>query len=569
MSFIKNPTHTENIAVPTSPKVGLIIGYFPPVKHAQSIEAAHLALAYISDKRSLHTVSRHGSSIAQIKLSMKTRRKFQRARKQLMLRFEVSTETTVFGGMFTHPKLHTKTPYKKLLERIRWLQILWLILKEAPHLTYVKTRQDGPILRSLIFLAKWVKSSPIHILKTANAASKVSHILSIPDILEFDQKTALKKLRIHSLVPALPKAAPPPLFPHSNLTIYGLINSLTGLGENARMSHNCFRNLGVHPCLVNAETGKWHQKPNSIRKLKSPLVLHHLNADRINRNLDPTAYNIGFLLWELNSVPKEHLAALKSLDEIWVPSKFVARAYHKAINRPILNMKKGLQIPINISPNPNPNHFTCLNAFDFHSSVERKNPLAAAQAFQIAFPKRVYPECRLILKSTPSIKKHWGDPNNQMSKLRKIAFWDKRITLIENVYDTVTFHQLIADADVILSTHRAEGFGYIPSYGLAHGRPVITTDYGGSQDLCTNATSYPVEPNLVAVPKGHSILDASDALWADVSPDAIAKELRQIYYNREIAHIKAKIGQTQIRKEYSVSAHAKRYQKRLRNIGFL
>ncbi len=287
--------------------------------------------------------------------------------------------------------------------------------------------------------------------------------------------------------------------------------------------------------MVNVERPRLEQPDflaeSPTKRLNRPVILHHLNADRIKCADDSHAYNIGFLLWELGKVPKEHLSAVTSLDEIWAPSEFVAQTYRQVSKEPVICMKKGIELPDGIRPDRNPNRFTCLNAFDFHSSVERKNPLACVHAFQLAFPKKSYPECRLIIKTTPTIKSHWGDPNKQMQKIRRIAFWDSRITVIEGFYTTDAFHRLIANANVVVSTHRAEGFGYIPAYGLAHGLPVISTDYGGSTDFCTAHTSLPVQATLVPVPDGHSIYQTRATSWADVNPDAVAQKLRWVYDN--------------------------------------
>ena len=124
-------------------------------------------------------------------------------------------------------------------------------------------------------------------------------------------------------------------------------------------------------------------------------------------------------------------------------------------------------------------------------------------------------------------------------------------------------------ANCILSTHRAEGFGYIPAYALALAKPLVTTDYGGPKDFCTPRTSFPVAATLVHVPNGHALYSPEGAKWADVSPEAVALSLRRVYDNPEMAAARARRGQALLTRDYSMTAYAARCRRRLEQIGAL
>lgn len=547
----------------------VVIGRFPPIVHAQSIEATRLAYTYLSAGISIKTFTGAGPSNAQVILSTKTRRKFKKSRKALKQCIITAPHTTVFCDLFSRPRLQSRTRYRRALEYIRLLRLFWMILCHARSLSLVETELRHPILFAMVKIASCLRQIPLQMFRTAGAAKDIAHLRKLPQSAPFNLGGATSRLKAYNTTKHLPKILPILLPPASNVTIHGMPDNTTGLGQNTRMSIKCFQNLGLSPSLINAETQNWDHGGITLNRLQRPIVLHHLNADRIYPTNTGRAYNIGFLLWELSTAPAAHSAGLLALDEVWAPSEFVAQTYRKATGRPVLNMKKGIEIVSNIPNRDNFDRFTCVNAFDFHSSVERKNPLATAQAFQIAFPKKSYPECRLILKTTPALKNHWGDPNHQMRKLRKMAFWDRRISMIEQRYTLQAFHKLIAHADVVVSTHRAEGFGYIPAYGLAYARPVVTTNFGGCQDFCTAQTSRLIDPHLIRVPKNHSIHPVKGAYWADVSPDAVAQQLRWVYKNRAAAQQLAEAGKRFIRREYSMSAQSARYKMRLHNLNLL
>lgn len=390
------------------------------------------------------------------------------------------------------------------------------------------------------------------------------------------------------LMPACRRFVPvpnPPVRPVKTLTIYGMAGGKTGLGANTTMARGMAEEMGV-PFAVRDVDGSepaLHSQSaaGSRREWKRNVVLHHVNADRIPLHImspelarrNDTCH-IGFLLWELDRIPQAHTLGLSMLDEIWAPSRFVADLYAAQTSKPVHLVKKGLidlkgLRKLSTSNSGDPGRFTAMICFDFHSSVERKNPLAAVRAFQIAFPRHSHGDCRLIVKTTPASRGHWGDPADQLGQIRKLAARDNRIEIVEGFVSQPELWRMMNSATCILSTHRAEGFGYIPAYALALAKPLVTTDYGGPRDFCTHRTSFPVAATLVDVPGGHALYSPEGAKWADVSPEAVAVGLRRVYDDPAMAAARARCGQERLAGDYSMAAYAARCRRRLEHIGAL
>lgn len=335
------------------------------------------------------------------------------------------------------------------------------------------------------------------------------------------------------------------------IEVKGVTEGQSGLSRNARMHAAAFAQMN---------------KP-----LLRSLTLHNINADQIPQQVVSSAsdLHVGFLLWELEAIPESHRLAGKMLDEIWVPSNYVQSIYEAAYNRPVVNVGKGIQLPKvgNLDMSPYgilPNHHVVLTCFDAHSSVERKNPLAAVQAFQQAFAGNT--DARMFVKTTPTGKSHWGDPNGQMQRIAALAKRDPRIIIETRMF---SFHDLLAlinRADCVVSSHRAEGFGYIPAYALGYGRPVIATDYSGTTDICTQETAFLVKYTMRKVKPGETIVPI-EASWADVDKHELANAMREIFENPALAQRKAHVGQQLIQQRYSPTAQAKRYAERLEILG--
>jgi glycosyltransferase involved in cell wall biosynthesis len=170
-----------------------------------------------------------------------------------------------------------------------------------------------------------------------------------------------------------------------------------------------------------------------------------------------------------------------------------------------------------------------LFAFDFLSFAERKNPLAAVRAFRAAFGTlSAADRPALIIKSQNAA--HVG--GNQA--LYDAIAPDEDVTLFDRTLDRPDTLALVAGAACLLSLHRGEGLGLLVAEAMAYGVPVVATDYGGSTDLLTPETGFPVDYRLIPVPR-----DAypfwEEQVWADPDIDHAAWSLREVFERPEEA----------------------------------
>lgn len=367
-------------------------------------------------------------------------------------------------------------------------------------------------------------------------------------------------------------------------SISGLPKSETGVGSNLHMSLSALHDIGLKPEVFDTADGmrKLNTDANTsaIGRLKRPVALHHVNADLVPQSMIAPVFahqtrtmHIGFLLWEFDKLPQSHRLALDILDEIWTPTEFLRDVYANASNKPVRNMLKGLHIPkvpqfdlgeIGVEEGCT----TFLTCFDFHSSVARKNPLAAVQAFKNAFAKERR-DVRLIVKTTPSVESHWGDPENQMRKIHQIAAADDRIVVVSEYYPFNRLLSLIAACDCLISPHRAEGFGLMPAYALGLGVAVMATDYSGTTDFCNDRTAMPIPFSKVQVERHQVLHPLRGATWAEIDRDALIAQMRDFVANPAIGRQRAGEGKQLILSKFSPEQQADRYRARLREIGVI
>lgn len=369
-----------------------------------------------------------------------------------------------------------------------------------------------------------------------------------------------------------------------SIKLTGLPKSETGVGSNLHMSLAAFRELGLEPEVHDAADDMRSLdlvgEDRPVRRLKRPLVLHHVNADQIPQFMTAStrfarhdAVHVGFLLWEFDVLPSSHKLALDLLDEIWTPTEFLQRIYAAQTEKPVHNVLKGLHIPqvekYDLGRLQIPRDATVfLTCFDFHSSVARKNPLAAVRAFQKAFPDKQSNE-RLIIKTTPMNDKHWGDPEGQMRQILGAAKSDRRIRVIAEYLSFNALLSLIASVDCLISPHRAEGFGLMPAYALGLKTPVMATDYSGTTDFCTPETSFTIPFETVPVAPHQVISPVEGASWAEIDISALAHELQNFAEDKTEGQDRARVGHALITSRFSPLEQAKRYRGRLDALGVL
>ena len=368
--------------------------------------------------------------------------------------------------------------------------------------------------------------------------------------------------------------------------VAGLPGSETGLGLMLRSTLQAMSRVGVPTFtadIYDREIRFVHRAPSTAGRasLQRPITILHINADQVPqalakiRNRDVfDSYKIGFLLWELEELPRAHWLALDVLDEIWVPTEFLRAVYARHTAKPVVNVRAAVELPARINTPDSrelalpEDSFKFLMSFDFGSSTERKNPLAAVRAFQAAFPGVSQNVC-LIIKGTAPAPGNWGDRYGQWPKVMEASLQDRRIKLIEETLAFEDYIGLVATCDCILSPHRSEGFGYLPAYGLLLEKAVIVTDYSGTADFCTPATSFPVRWTPQKLQKGDFIFDAPNAFWADVDVEDLAEQMRTVVEQPSLAKQRAEEGSRIVRERYSTAALAATYANRLAELGVL
>jgi glycosyltransferase involved in cell wall biosynthesis len=266
---------------------------------------------------------------------------------------------------------------------------------------------------------------------------------------------------------------------------------------------------------------------------RADVALIHVNADELPRILALNASSIqasqkiGIWAWETSDFPDRWLDRFELLDEVWVPSQFVAKAIGVKAPCPVIVIPHVIKVP---SPQLgrtafglSEDEFVFLMQFDFNSVAFRKNPEGAIRAFKMAFPDSE--PVKLLVKTIN------GDCQpSRMKRLRELAD-DPRIVFFDETFDDQRRYDLLAAADCYVSLHRAEGFGLSMAESMAYGKPVVATGWSGNMEFMDVSNSCLISFRLEALANERHPYPAG-TIWAEPDLDVAAAALRRLFFDR-------------------------------------
>lgn len=334
------------------------------------------------------------------------------------------------------------------------------------------------------------------------------------------------------------------------ITIVGMLRSNSGLGKAARLtmdalkkhklSLTCFDvskffnasmlSMSLPPKIHDGEGGVIIIQNSSIHL---PLILFLLGKKKIARKKI-----IAYVAWELDVLPSSWIIASRLVDEIWVPSLFVACSFRKESDMPPINVvphplnviKSGNRINLTSDINRYPKKI--LNISTLGPQFNRKNVEGLIKIF-----KRLYhasQEVCLVLKIS-------GYDIQQRQKLDDIIKSSQNIFVLDRKLSESELYGLIEESSVLVSLHRSEGFGLCVAEAMMLKTPVVATNWSANVEFFDN-DRFLVKYKLISVddPYELSSYEYSKApKWAEPDDKDAGKKIETLLSNRDVLQIYA------------------------------
>lgn len=338
----------------------------------------------------------------------------------------------------------------------------------------------------------------------------------------------------------IPRAGEP------GVNVFGHLHGEFGLAESARRYASALIAAGVPVALNDLD----HDVPHAFgdttmggdtrQGTPYPTNLVFVSPDYMQRAMNSIGQNapdgkatIGCWFWELEDVPSAWREPIARIDAIMVASRFTEEAFRRATDKPVFRVPLPVaDVPASSATRADfglpADAFVFLASFDFNSSIHRKNPIAAIDAFQRAFPLERN-DVRLVVKSSNGHRYP-----RDLARLVEYSARDPRILVRDQVLPGAHMRALQRCCDAYVSLHRAEGFGLGLAECMAIGKPVIGTAWSGNMDFMNADNSCLVDYALVPVAEGQYPHGAGTR-WAEPDPVSAAGWMQRLVDDADFA----------------------------------
>ncbi|HEV2752647.1 MAG TPA: glycosyltransferase family 4 protein, partial [Solirubrobacteraceae bacterium] len=262
---------------------------------------------------------------------------------------------------------------------------------------------------------------------------------------------------------------------------------------------------------------------------------------------------IGLWWWEVQGLPGRWARSFDGVDEVWAGSRFVADVLGAVAPVPVVAMPLPVASPVagevdRAALGLPGEAFLFGFVFDHASGFARKNPLGLIEAFTRAFPGDGRGSEHLVVKAGGG-ERH----PEEHAALLVAAAAHPRVHVLEGHLPAAQKNALIAALDCYVSLHRSEGFGLTIAEAMLLGVPVVATDFGGSRDLVTPFTGWPVDWRAQAIGPGQAPYPP-EGTWAAPDVEHAAAVLREVRGSPEEAARRAARAREDVGREHAPAA---------------
>lgn len=338
--------------------------------------------------------------------------------------------------------------------------------------------------------------------------------------------------RVAGLIAGRPDRSPP--MASDGIVVAGDIDGANGLAETARIMDAAFQRIGVSRGAIQLGLPSVTPPPGLLPEQGAALLavvsapILPVGLARWPRALIRGRRMIGMFVWELPAVPPAWHVGAKFVHEIWAPSDFCAAAFEPLAPGRV----RVVPYPLAALPPPTvegvrsdfglPEEVVVvLVVFNLASSRVRKNPEAAICAFRAAFGSR---RDRLLVLKLSGTTMYPED----LAAIRALVGDAPNIRVLDETIPEPALRGLIAASDIVLSLHRAEGFGLIPATAMLLGRPVVATGWSGNMSFMDEDSAALVDYRLVSVDDPRGTYRLAGSRWAEPDAEHAATLLRQL-----------------------------------------
>ncbi|WP_246096576.1 glycosyltransferase [Paenibacillus sinopodophylli] len=405
--------------------------------------------------------------------------------------------------------------------------------------------------------------------KAAIPSKKIASMFISPQMMQHIKRKLLK-----TAFPIEKKNVGQKKIEATGINLVGYARAEMGIGESCRIAANSLTAANVPFGIINfkgtnnarmSDTSWVHKE---VDHPKYDVNVFHINAEQMTEiyahygnQIFNSRYNIGYWHWELPDFPDQWLDSFNLVDEIWVPSTFVAESIALKSSVPVIRIPHSIQVKVDqdrnrVYFNLPESGFLFLTMYDVKSYQERKNPQASILAFKAAF-EHDDKAVGLIIKVNVS-----NTQSDEMEMLQELIGNYNNIYIIKEILSRNDINALLKISDCFISLHRSEGFGLGLAEAMYLKKPVIGTNWSSNTDFMKYDNSCPVNYELVKLKSTYGPYEEYQ-YWAEPDVNHARDYMLRLLNDEEYRDSIAEQGELTIKKEFSPDVVGRLILKRL------
>lgn len=349
------------------------------------------------------------------------------------------------------------------------------------------------------------------------------------------------------------------------VNLIGDIKVEIGLGQSMRLLANALKQAGIPMTIYEYSMGgnvrhgdtTWNEYIGD--ELKYSINIFHINQQEVQQaflalgnEVWKNHYNIAFWLWELEEFPDENINIISLFDEIWTPSEFASNSVRKVTSIPVRTVPYCVTAEADVQCYEREyfglpkDKFLFMIMYDTNSTMSRKNPAGAIEAYKKAFPDERRDVGLVIKMNNPKIEEI-VQLQEQLKSYQNVYFVDKILSKVE-------VNSLIANVDVFVSLHRAEGFGLVMAEAMLLGTICVATNWSSNTEFMNSDVACMVDFKMAELQEDDGPYK-KESRWADADTGEAAlymkrlvddAEYRKMLIDKAKKHVKEQLGETNI-----------------------